>query len=198
MSERSLKDKTVIGIGWSVIENVTRLGVTFVVSIVLARLLSPEEYGLIGILTIFISVFNAIIDSGFTNALIRKQNVTDVDYSTVFYTNLILSIVLATTLFFCANPIAVFFERPELFSLTRVMSCVLVINALAIVQRARTIKALDFKVQTKITLISSVASGNTRSPTRSRSSIGLIESIYPCCTQPLLCHSTPHNPFKSM
>ena len=144
---------------WSAVENVTRLGVTFVVSIILARLLSPEEYGLIGILTIFIALFNAIVDSGFTNALIRKQDASDTDYSTVFYTNLVLSIVLATTLFCCAKPISAFFERSELVVLTKVMSSVVVINALAIVQRARTTKAIDFKTQTKITFISSSGSG---------------------------------------
>lgn len=159
MAEGSLKDKTVKGTVWSAVENVTRMGVTFVVSIILARLLSPEEYGLIGILTIFIALFNAIVDSGFTNALIRKQDATDTDYSTVFYTNLVLSVVLAATLFCCAKPIAVFFERPELVSLTQVMSSVVVINALAIVQRARTTKAIDFKTQTKITFISSIGSG---------------------------------------
>lgn len=144
---------------WSAVENVTRLGVTFVVSIILARLLSPEEYGLIGILTIFIALFNAIVDSGFTNALIRKQDATDTDYSTVFYTNLVLSLILSTTLFFCAKPISVFFERPELINLTKVMSIVVVINAFAIVQRVRTTKAIDFKTQTKITFISSISSG---------------------------------------
>lgn len=159
MPEESLKKKTVIGVGWSAVENVSRLGVTFVVSIILARLLSPDEYGLIGILTIFISVFNAIVDSGFTNALIRKQDARDTDYCTVFYTNLVLSLVLAVTLFFCAKPISVFFERPELVLLTQVMSSVVVINALAIVQRARTTKAIDFKTQTKITFISSITSG---------------------------------------
>lgn len=159
MAERSLKNKTVKGVGWSALENVTRMGITFVVSIILARLLSPEEYGLIGILTIFIAIFNAIVDSGFTNALIRKQDASDTDYSTVFYTNLVLSVVLAATLYCCARPIAVFFERPELVSLTQVMSSVVVINALAIVQRARTTKAIDFKTQTKITFISSIVSG---------------------------------------
>lgn len=159
MAEESLKNKTVKGMGWSAVENVTRMGVTFVVSIILARLLTPDEYGLIGILTIFIAIFNAIVDSGFTNALIRKQDATDTDYSTVFYTNLVLSVFLAATLFLCANPIAAFFERPELVSLTRVMSSVVVINALAIVQRARTTKAIDFKTQTKITFVASIASG---------------------------------------
>lgn len=155
----SLKNKTVKGMGWSALENVTRMGITFVVSIILARLLSPEEYGLIGILTIFISIFNAIVDSGFTSALIRKQDSNDIDYSTVFYTNLIISVILATILFCCAKPISLFFKRPELISLTQVMSSVVIINALSLVQRARTTKSIDFKTQTKITFISSVASG---------------------------------------
>lgn len=159
MAEVSLKDKTIKGTMWSVVENATRMSITFVVSIILARLLSPEEYGLIGILTIFIAIFNAIVDGGFTNALIRKQDATDADYSTVFYTNLILSVVLAAGLFISAKPIAIFFERPELVLLTRVMSSVVVINALAIVQRARTTKVIDFKTQTKITFISSIGSG---------------------------------------
>lgn len=159
MSEGSLRHQTVKGTMWSAVENVTRLGITFVVSIILARLLSPEEYGLIGILAIFISLFNAIVDSGFTSALIRKQDATDTDYSTVFYINLVLSLFLAAVLFLCARPIAVFFERPELVALTKVMSSVVVINALAIVQRARTTKAIDFKTQTKITFIASICSG---------------------------------------
>lgn len=159
MSEQSLKSKTVHGLGWSAADNVIRIGVTFVVSIVLARLLTPDEYGLIGILTIFISVFNAIVDSGFTNALIRKQDATDTDYSTVFYTNLVVSICMAIALFLCAKSIAAFFERPELIALTQVMSCVVVINALCIVQKARTTKAIDFKTQTKVTFIASVISG---------------------------------------
>lgn len=159
MAEESLKNITIKGMGWSAVENVTRMGVTFVISIVLARILSPEDYGLIGILTIFIAIFNAMVDSGFTNALIRKQDVTDIDYSTVFYTNLVISVCLAVILFLSATPIAIFFERQELVSLTQVMSSVVVINALAIVQRARTTKAIDFKTQTKITFISSIVSG---------------------------------------
>lgn len=159
MAEESLKSKTVHGLGWSAIDNVSRLGITFIVSIILARLLSPEEYGLIGILAIFISVFNAIVDSGFTNALIRKKNASDEDYSTVFYTNLLLSLFMAFALFSCARPIATFFKREELVALTRVMSCIVIINALSIVQKARTTKNIDFKTQTKITFIASIISG---------------------------------------
>ena len=147
MAEQSLKDKTVKGTAWSAIDAVFKYSVSFVVGIVLARLLTPDDYGLIGILTIFISLFNVIVDGGFTNAIIRKQKATDDDYCTVFYTNLVVSVFLATVLFFCAKPIAIFFERPELVSLTRAMSPVVIINALAIVQKARLTKRIDFKTQ---------------------------------------------------
>ena len=159
MSNQTLKSQTVRGMGWSAIDNVAKLGISFLVGVVLARLLSPDEYGLIGILTIFISVFNAIVDSGFSNALIRKKNATDVDFSTVFYTNLALSVVMAGGLFLLANPIAVFFEREELVPLTRVLSIVVIINALAIVQRTRLTRNIDFKTQIKITIIATIISG---------------------------------------
>ena len=159
MAEQSLKDKTVKGASWTAIDSIARYGITFIVGIVLARLLSPDEYGLIGILTIFINLFNVIVDGGFAHALIRKKDATDEDYCTVFYTNLVISIVLAATLFLCAEPISIFFERGELYDLTRVMSVIVVINALSIVQRTRLTKRIDFKTQTKISIIASVTSG---------------------------------------
>jgi O-antigen/teichoic acid export membrane protein len=159
MAEGSLKDKTVKGTFWSATDAAFRYGVTFVVGIVLARLLTPEDYGLLGILTIFISLFNVIVDGGFTNAIIRKQNASDEDYCTAFYTNLVVSIFLSVLLFFCAKPIAILFERPELVALTRAVSPVVVINALAIVQKARLTKRIDFKTQTIITIITATTSG---------------------------------------
>ena len=79
MAEQSLKDKTVKGTFWSGIDNVAQFAVSFVVSIVLARLLSPDDYGLIGIIAIFTNICNALIDGGFTNALIRTKNVSEED-----------------------------------------------------------------------------------------------------------------------
>lgn len=159
MSEQNLKDKTVKGMGWSAIDNFAKMGIQFVVGIILARLLSPDEYGLIGILTIFISLFTFICDSGFTNALIRKKDIQDIDYSTVFYVNLGLSLFMGIALFLCAPLIANFFARQELVALTQVMSVIVVINALAIVQRARMTRNVDFKTQTKVTLLSVTVSG---------------------------------------
>lgn len=158
MSE-SLKNKTVKGTVWSSLDAFLGQGITFLVGLVLARLLSPEEYGLIAIITIFISVFNSIVDSGFSNALIRKQDATEADYNTVFYTNLAISTVLSTALFFGAPLIADFFSRPQLTSLTKAMSSVVIINAFAIVQNIRLTKNIDFKTKTKVSLIASLTSG---------------------------------------
>ena len=159
MAEQGLKSKTVNGVTWTALDTILRHGITFVVGIVLARLLTPDEYGLIGILTIFIELFNIIIDGGFANALIRKKDAEDIDYSTVFYTNLLLSICMALLLYCSAGLIADFFKREELIPLTHVMSSVVVINALAIVQRTRLTKIIDFKTQTKVSFFSSIFSG---------------------------------------
>lgn len=158
MSE-SLKDKTVKGVGWSAIENVVQTGVTFVVSIMLARLLTPDDYGLIGIIAIFTTVCTALINGGFTTALIRKKDVADDDYNTAFIANLSVSIVLYTLIYICSPWIADFFNRDELISLTRVSSLGMIIGALALVQQTRLTKRIDFKSQTKITLVASVLSG---------------------------------------
>lgn len=159
MEEDSLKNKTLRGVGWSATDAVIRYGITFVVGIILARLLTPDQYGLIGILTIFVEIFNIIIDGGFSNALIRKKNAKDIDYSTVFVTNMGLSVIMAAALFFNAALIARFFKRPELVSLTRVMSVMILINALAVIQRVRLTKNIDFKTQTKVSFICGIISG---------------------------------------
>lgn len=160
MSE-SLKSKTVNGTIWSGIDNVVQMGVTFVVSIVLARLLSPDDYGLIGIVAIFTNVCAALIYGGFTTALIRKRNVTDDDYNTVFVANFAVSVILYIVIFICSPLIAHFFNREELTSLTRISSLGLIIGALSLVQQTRLTKRIDFKSQAKITLIASISSGIT-------------------------------------
>lgn len=159
MPQQSLKDKTIKGTMWSAIDNVAQFGVQFIVSIVLARLLSPDDYGLIGIITIFTTVCTAIINGGFSNALIRTQKPTDEDYNTAFICNLLMSILLYAIVFICSPLIADFFNRQDLVALTRVSSFTMIIGALAIVQQTRLTKRIDFKTQTKITLIASIMSG---------------------------------------
>ena len=159
MEKQGLKDKTVKGVGWSAIDNVSQYVVSFVVSIVLARLLSPDDYGLLGLVAIFTAICTSLINAGFTNALIRKKEVTDEDYSTVFIVNLGVSLFLYVIIYSCAPLIARFFNRDELILLTRVSSLGMIIGALALVQQTRLTKRIDFKTQTKITLIASITSG---------------------------------------
>ena len=159
MPQQSLKDKTIKGTIWSAIDNVTQMGVAFLVSIVLARLLSPDDYGLIGIINIFTAVCYVIINGGFSTALIRRKNISDDDYNTAFIVNLGLSLILYAMVFLASPRIATFFGREELVDLTRVSSSTMIIGALAIVQQTRLTKRIDFKAQTKISLISVMVSG---------------------------------------
>lgn len=98
MSE-SLKNKAIKGVGWSFVDNIANSGITFLVGLILARLLSPSEYGIMAMITIFIAISNSIIDSGFSNALIRKVEIKRIDYNTAFLFNLVISFFLYIVLF---------------------------------------------------------------------------------------------------
>ena len=155
----SLKDKTVKGLGWSALDNAARYGMQFAVGIVLARLLSPDDYGLLGLVGIVTVVCTALVNGGFTTALIRKKDATEEDYNTVFLCNLTMSLLLFGVVFLCAPLIAGFFEREELTALVRVASIGLIIGALGMVQQTRLTKRIDFKTQTKITMAATALSG---------------------------------------
>ena len=158
MSE-SLKHKTVKGLGWSALDNAARYGMQFVIGIVLARLLSPDDYGLLGLVGIFTVVCTALVNGGFTTALIRKKDATEDDYNTAFICNFGMSLLLYAVIFVCAPLIASFFNRWELTALVRVSSLGLIIGALGMVQQTCLTKRIDFKTQTKITLVASAISG---------------------------------------
>lgn len=155
----SLKDKTVKGSFWSAADAFLGQGVTFLIGIVLARMLTPEEYGLIGIVLIFTIILSGVVDSGFANALIRKKDTTDEDYNTMFITNMAMSVAMFILLFISAPLIAFFFARDELIDLCRVMGLILIIQALSITQTTMLIKQIDFKTKTKASLISAIVSG---------------------------------------
>lgn len=158
MSEPSLRNKTIRGVGWSAADAFLGQGITFVVGLVLARLLSPEEYGLIGICLIFTTVLNGIVDSGFSNAIIRKKDATNEDYNTMFITNMVISVVLYALLYFSAPLISAFFAL-ELTALVRAIGLVLIINALSLTQQTNLTKKIDFKTKTKASIVSAVLSG---------------------------------------
>lgn len=155
----SLKTKALNGAKWSIIGNVSNQFTTLAIGILLARLLSPEEFGVIGMTTVFIVLADTFIDSGFSQALIRKNNCTQEDYSTAFYFNLIASVVIYLLLFFSAGVVSNFFNEPKLISIIRVASVGIIINSLVIVQKTILEKEISFKIQTKISIISTIASG---------------------------------------
>lgn len=157
--EESLKKKTVVGVGWSAVDNIVQTGGAFAVSIVLARLLTPDDYGLIGIILIFTNVCTALINGGFTTALIRKKDATDDDYNTVFIVNIGASLILYAIIYFSSPLIASFFSREELIDLTRVCSLGMIIGSLSLVQQTQLVKKIDFKSQAKITFVAVVSGG---------------------------------------
>ena len=155
----SLKGKTIHGVIWSLIDNVSSSGVIFFVGIILARLLTPEEYGVMAMVSIFIAISNSIIDSGFSSALIRKVKVKPIEYNTVFYFNLLISLLLYICLFFISPFIALFFREPLFCEVMRVIGLILIINALSIIPYTIFVREINFKTQTIISLIASVGSG---------------------------------------
>lgn len=156
---QSLKNKTVNGTIWSSVERFSVQGIQFIVMILMARILTPADYGLVGMLAIFIAVSQSLIDSGFSQALIRKQDRSEIDNSTVFYFNIGVGVVLYFILFFSAPLIAKFYTEPQLIPITRVVGLSLVFNSLAVVQRALLTVKLDFKTQAKATFVGAIISG---------------------------------------
>lgn len=155
----SLKNRTVSGVGWSAADALLGQGVTFLVGIILARILSPDEYGIIGIVTIFTSILTGIVDSGFSNALIRKTDASNEDYNTMFITNMVVSVILFLLLFLSAPQIATFFARPELVEIIRVMGLILIFQACSIVQITILTKRIDFKTKTRASIVAALISG---------------------------------------
>ncbi|TDN98216.1 MOP flippase family protein [Sunxiuqinia elliptica] len=156
----SLKQKTINGLFWSFIDSFANQGVQFIVGIILARILSPREFGLIGMLTIFIAISQSFVDSGFSNALIRKKDCTQEDYSTVFYFNLLVGILLYLILFFSASPISSFFKEPQLTLLLKILGLGVVFNAFGLIHRTILTKEINFKLQTRVSLVASIGSGS--------------------------------------
>lgn len=155
----NLKNKTVKGFFWSGIDRFSVQGIRFGIEIVVVRLLLPSDYAPIGMLAIFLAVSQTFIDSGFANALIRKQNRTEEDFATVFYFNIVVGLLFYFSLFFASPYIAAFYNTPVLESLTKVVAINIFINSLAIVQRTKFTIKVDFKTQMKASLLAVIISG---------------------------------------
>lgn len=155
----SIKDQAVKGLMWSAVERFSVQGIQFVLTIIIARLVLPSEYGLIAMLGIFLAIAQVFVDSGFSNALIQKQDRTETDFSTVFYFNIFISIVFYLLLFVCAPYIASFYKEPDLLPVTRWIGLNIIIAGFSVVQRAKLTINVDFKRQSKASLTAVLISG---------------------------------------
>jgi teichuronic acid exporter len=147
------------GIVWTLVERLGVQGTSFLVNIILTRLLLPAQFGLIGMIAVFMAIGHALIDSGLTSSLIRTKNPDQTDYSTVFFINLIGSLVVYGLIFLFAPVISSFYEQPVLVNLIRVYSLGFIVNAFASIQQTRLTKELKFKTQMQIRIPSTVMSG---------------------------------------
>lgn len=155
----SLKKQVTSGIIWTFGQQFGIQLINFVVSIILARLLLPEEFGLIGMISVFIGVGNALLNAGLTNSLIRSKDLDQGDYSTVFFFNLFSSIIIYVVIYFSAPLIADFYDQPLLTSIVRLYCISFIIAAFMAVQQARMTKNMEFKTQTIISIPSLIVGG---------------------------------------
>lgn len=154
----SLGQKTITGMLWSSVQRFGTILISFMSNIILARLLTPDDYGCIGMLMIFLALASTFIDGGLGSALIQKKEPTEEDYSTIFYWNLIISIILYIFLYISAPLVAQFYGIPLLSSILKVQGIVLITNSLSIIQLNRLKKQLEFKKIATISIVSAVLS----------------------------------------
>lgn len=145
MADKNVKNKTISGLFWRFMERCGAQGVNFVVTIILARLLAPELYGTVALVTVFTAILQIFVDSGMGNALIQKKDADDVDFSSVFYFNMVMCLLLYALMFFAAPYIAEFYAKPELVKVVRVMSLTLVISGVKNIQQAYVSRNMLFK-----------------------------------------------------
>lgn len=154
-----IKKDTLKGVKWTAFERISMQGIQFLIGVVLARLLDPSDFGIIGMMTIFITLSNTFVDGGFSNALIRKIDCDEKDYSTAFYFNIVIGIVCYVVLYLCSPIIASFFNTPILSHLLKVLALTLFINSLSVVHIAKLSREINFKVQAQATFIGVLLSG---------------------------------------
>ncbi len=159
MENENIKHKASKGVIWSFFERFSVQITQFIITIIMARLLTPSDYGLIGMLSIFMSLSQVFIDGGFTNALIQCKNRSNKDFSTVFFINITISVVIYIILFCSAKYIASFYNQSQLTGIIRVYCLTLIIYSLIAVNKTILTIRLDYKTQTKISFTAAVISG---------------------------------------
>ena len=145
MRENNMKSQVLSGLFWKLMERFGTQGIQFIVQIVLARLLMPEDFGVIALITIFMAIANVFVQSGFNTALIQKKNADAIDFSSVFYLSLGVAGLLYVVLFFTAPFIADFYREPQLLSVVRVLSITLFFGAVNSIQNAVVARTMQFK-----------------------------------------------------
>lgn len=155
----SLKQKTTKGLFWSSVERFSNQGVSFIFSIILARILAPSDFGIVAMIGIFFAVAQSFVDSGFSNALVRKTDRREEDLSTCFYFNIGVGIMSYIVLFLIAPLVASFYNQPILSPIIRITGLGVVLNSLCVVQQALFTIKIDFKSQAKVTLSATIISG---------------------------------------
>ncbi len=155
----SLKKRVSKGLVWTFAEQFGNQLIGFIISVILARILLPEQFGLIGMIAVFVAIGNALLHAGLTKSLIRGENLTSLDYSTVFYFNLVASIFIYLLIYFLAPIIADFYGESILVGLVRLYCTTFIISALSAVQMARLTKKMEFRTQTLIAIPSAIVGG---------------------------------------
>jgi O-antigen/teichoic acid export membrane protein len=156
---KSLSERSLSAIVWVLIDKLGGSVINFVVTIVLARLLSPEDFGLVAMVMVFFEFSAVFVESGFSTALIREKTISEIDKSTTFIFNLIVSIFLYGVLFLCAPYIAAFFDQPLLTAIIRILGLSLIVNSFSIVQNSVLTQEINFKSLTIVRFIAVVVSG---------------------------------------
>ena len=156
MKGNSLKHKAAAGMVWTTIQKFAKMGIGFFSGIILARLLTPYDYGCIGMLSIFMVLAEAFIDGGFGSALIQKKRPTQVDYSTIFWWNVFLAFLMYAVLYTSAPAISRFYKIPLLCDVLRVQGIILFIYALNLIQRNQLKKQLKFRILAKVRIFTSI------------------------------------------
>ena len=145
MEENSIKNRAFTGILWKFLEKISTQGISIIVQIILARLLLPDDYGMIGYLMVFINVSEVFLTQGFTTALIQKKDSDQLDFSTVFFANIGMSVLIYLLFFFIAPYVAIFYDEPRLTNLMRVLSLTVIIGSFSAVHNAFLSKKLEFR-----------------------------------------------------
>ena len=156
----NLKQKTINALTWTTIDRFGQQAVQFIIGLLLARLLSPDDYGLLGMIMIFATLSFVLVESGFGQALVRKKDANETDFNTIFYFNIFASVVLYLILFFSAPLIANYFNQPQLVLIGRVIFATLLLNSFYLVPFIKAVKAMDFKIIAQVNMLATFLSGS--------------------------------------